>query len=244
MIAKLRGDAPRVLLFVAALLLFSSGGCGLLEEDQSGAGVSEPEETDAWAVEVVDVVYGEDAGFNQKLMPDVVLGPPSGGGSHAGSLDVVSLGDGGTLTLSLGGNRCVRDGEGDDLTVLENVFFLAGVEDDRFIETARVEVSQDGEEFFTFPTSVDEELPPGSPDRYAGFAGVEPTLPGDDPAEVGGDRFDLEDLGLEWARFVRITDTAGDPWDSGDEFGLGFGKAGFDLDAVGAIHLGMGGECE
>jgi hypothetical protein len=73
---------------------------------------------------------------------------------------------------------------------------------------------------------------------------VEPTLEGDTPDTVGGDRFDLAKVGLTWARYIVITDTAGNPKDPGDEIGGGYGQAGFDLDAVGAIHLGSGSQCQ
>ena len=49
-----------------------------------------------------------------------------------------------------------------------------------------------------------------------------------DPALVGGDQFDLSSVGMSEARFVRIRDLS----DSGDA-----PTAGFDLDAVGAVHL-------
>jgi hypothetical protein len=158
---------------------------------------------------------------------------------------------GGTITLSLGDTVCVLDSGGDDLVVMENAFFVAGDPANRFIETGRVALSQDGVNFVEFPTSVNTALLPGDLNRYPGFAGREPVYPGPDPNEVdpnevGGDRFDLADLpppGLAWARFIRITDTAGDPEDPGDLIGPGHSKSGFDLDAVAALHLGQGDEC-
>jgi hypothetical protein len=49
-----------------------------------------------------------------------------------------------------------------------------------------------------------------------------------DPKLTGGNAFDLEDLGLERARYVRITDLATKATAN---------TAGFDLDAVGVIHF-------
>ena len=231
-------------LAITALLclLISVASCGLLEqykEEQDSQG--KPSE---WASEVVDIHYGDDAGFGQNDFPDVVLGPPGGGGTQTSSLDVLSLGVGGSITLGFGSDSCIMDGEGDDVTILENVFYIMGEEDNRFIETARVAASQDGEHFVEFPAQVDTAVPLGDPRRYSGFAGVEPVLEGDTPDAVGGDRFDLDHVGLAWARYVRIQDTGGDPWDPGDEFGLGYWQAGFDLDAAGAIHPGSGSQCE
>jgi hypothetical protein len=50
-------------------------------------------------------------------------------------------------------------------------------------------------------------------------AAIDPT----DPATAGGDPFDLADLGLAAARYVRVTDRPGD-------------GAVFDLDAVSIVH--------
>ncbi|MBZ0147205.1 MAG: hypothetical protein K8F62_06630 [Pseudorhodoplanes sp.] len=52
-------------------------------------------------------------------------------------------------------------------------------------------------------------------------------------AGVGGDAFDLAEVGLSAAKYVRITDVDGDPEDPGDAF-----AGGFDLDAVAALHSG------
>jgi hypothetical protein len=50
-----------------------------------------------------------------------------------------------------------------------------------------------------------------------------------DPAVTGGNSFDLETVGLERADYVRITDlTETTDLES---------KAGFDLDAVGIVHV-------
>ncbi len=78
--------------------------------------------------------------------------------------------------------------------------------------------------------------------------GIDPT----DPQSGGGNSFDLAEVGLSWCRFVRIIDT-GDPdypgteqYDSDGDLILCFGnvsplgaipnKAGFDGDAVAAVH--------
>jgi hypothetical protein len=71
--------------------------------------------------------------------------------------------------------------------------------------------------------------------RFAGCAGVTPTLAYDadgavplDPAVTGGDTFDLADVGLARARFVRVRDVS----NAGAT-----PSAGFDLDAVGIFNV-------
>ena len=59
--------------------------------------------------------------------------------------DVVSLGEGGTITLSF--ERPLADGPGPDFAVFENGF------SDGFLELAFVEVSSDGEHFVRFPSA-------------------------------------------------------------------------------------------
>jgi hypothetical protein len=88
-----------------------------------------------------------------------------------------------------------------------------------------VAVSLDGIEWHEFPCDASASTPEG----WAGCAGWNPVLeaaPGADfldPAQVGGDAFDIADLGVEAFRFVRIRDlsTEGAP-----------PSAGFDLDAI------------
>jgi hypothetical protein len=197
--------------------------------DELGTGVERVEfgACDGYATHVVDVAYGPDAGFGQDAMPDVVLGPPHGGGATQGSLDVVALGNGGSITLGLGAQRIV-DGPGPDFTVFENVFYAGGDTSAPFAEIAEVQVSDDGETWTAFPCTA-IELP------YEGCAGWHPTYagPGDDeadphdPAVSGGDSFDLATLGLTEARFVRIVDRA-------DLTGF---RGSFDLDAVALVHF-------
>jgi hypothetical protein len=183
-----------------------------------------PDPCSGFVVSVESVTYGPGAGFGQDEMPQVVFGPPEGGGALQGSLDVVSLGDGGTITLGFGAQTIV-DGEGPDFIVFENVFFQGGDEDSPFFELATVEVSSDGVSWVAFPCTA-LEVPFGScagwNPIYAGSA--EPSIDPADPDVAGGDAFDLAALGLTEARFVRVTDRA-------DQV-----QASFDLDAVALVH--------
>lgn len=179
-----------------------------------------PQERFASAVHAVS--FGPGAGFGQEAYPEIVFGPPAGAGTLAGSLDVLTLGDGGSITVGFGGGG-IADGPGADLLVFENPFWVAGDPDAPYAELGAVEVSADGHDWRAFPCSVDAP---------AGCAGVRPVLAGPDapaldpldPEEAGGDAFDLADVGLSVARFVRVTDLAGQP-----------GRT-FDLDAAAAVH--------
>lgn len=215
---------------------------------------------------VVDYQLGTDAGFGESNLPDNVLGPPNGNtdttAPQESATELLSLGNGGWITLEFTDTKVV-DGPGPDFIVFENTFVPISAPTVRFIEAAIVLVSQDGDEFTTFPfnfnTYPDGRV--GQPDQYEGFAGVTPTLssPGNgvsptDPAVAGGDAFDLADVGLSWIRFIRIRDTGmpGAPTETLDGDGDAVddsgnaqsrvvpatSKSGFDLDAVAAIHAG------
>jgi hypothetical protein len=204
-----------------------------------------------FADRVVAHVVGTGGGAGENLLPGVVLGPPHGGGAFQGGTDTFSLGLGGSITLAFDDNVIV-DRPGPDLLVFENAFLPTGLTTlAPFAEPAVVEVSGDGVDWHALPCALTE------PPYYAGCAGVYPVfanaddpgapsplvpstvpitdlvgVPVDDfvtPAGAGGDAFDLAGAGLLAARFVRLTAS---PTTSP---GLG-GLAGFDLDALAAVH--------
>src|SRR5688500_6081095 len=115
-----------------------------------------------FVVEVVEFLAGENAGFGQESMPEIVLGPPDGGFSSQGSVDVVSLGTGGSITLRM--DQEIVDGDGADFIVFENPFEIAGGA--VFSEAGEVSVSDDGETFTAFPCDPSRDAPNGC----AGFA--------------------------------------------------------------------------
>jgi len=204
-------------------LVFALGGCG------DGGDEPPPLLRLPYATSVVRFEPGADAGFGDDDFPDVVLGPPSGKGLTAGSLDVLSLGEGGSIDLGFG-DRVVRDGDGPDFVVFENAFWPGGDSTAVFAELGEVSVSDDGDTWLTFPCDTTGD----GAGRFPGCAGWSPTLeydPNDvvplDPERSGGDAFDLADLGLATARFVRVTDRSS---------GGAAPSAGFDLDAVGAVY--------
>jgi hypothetical protein len=183
-----------------------------------------------YAESVEAFVPGEAAGYNQAKLPDIVLGPPKGKGQSAGSLDVASLGADGEIVLGFGG-QIIVDGPGPDLIVFENPFWPSGDATKAFVELGEVSVSDDGETWATFPcdTTGDGE------GHFAGCAGVTPTLEYDpvalvplDPEQTGGDAFDLAELDVARARFVKIRDLR-----TLEPAGI---SGGFDLDAVGIVN--------
>jgi hypothetical protein len=206
------------------LLLFACGG----PEGRRGESDEPGPEHLPYADEVVSFRPGGGAGFGQDEMPAVVTGPPAPGPPSAGSLDVLSLGRDGEIVMSFSG-RTVVDGPGADFVVFENPFWIGGDAGNPFAELGAVAVSPDGETWQEFPCD------PGREDAFdPGCAGWRPRLRYDacatvplDPEVCGGDPFDLADLGLSEARFVRIRDLQGGAAPS----------AGFDLDAIGAVHL-------
>lgn len=211
---------------IVALLVAACGAPASEPEPDAGptgdaGGWSTYEGPSPFAGAVVSFTPGEGAGFGGDEMPNVVLGPPDGHGNEAGSLDVVSLGRGGEVVLELT-EVDVVDGEGPDLLVFENTFR-------GFTELASVAVSLDGSAWAGWTCDTAGEA-------HAGCAGMRPvhlnagnfSVPLD-PDTAGGDAFDLADVGLARIRFVKVTDTGTN--------GYAGTSGGFDLDAVGGIHV-------
>ncbi|MFO0756599.1 MAG: hypothetical protein U0359_08920 [Byssovorax sp.] len=175
-----------------------------------------------YATHAVSACFGGGETFGQEAFPAPVLGPPKGDGCCSGSLDVVSLGDGGTVTLTFDGNAIV-DGPGPDFLVFENAFDIGNDPMHPFAELGTVEVSDDGVSFVAFPCTA-KAYPYGScAGWHAVYGNLDDGVDPLDPAVAGGDPFDLADLGVHEARFVRITDRADMP-------------GSFDLDAIAILH--------
>ncbi len=159
-----------------------------------------------------------------------ILGAPSGVGIGGGSLNVLTLGTQGDVTV--GFNTAIANGPGADFTVFENGFefppsFV-------FTELSFVEVSTDGLNFARFPNHYQgpqgpfgsfTTFPYGSSINLAGGMPVvaNPATNNVDPLNPvfsGGDAFDLSDLlghplvvsgvlDLNDVNFVRIIDVEG-----------------------------------
>jgi hypothetical protein len=169
------------------------------------------------------------------------LGFADGNSSH-----IVSLGDGGQITL--GFDKPITDGPGFDLAVFENSF------SDTFLELAFVEVSSDGANFLRFPAV---SLTP-SATQVGAFGNLDPTnldnLAGKYRGGYGTP-FDLGQLAgvsplvdVTDVHFVRIVDVVGSinpllgTRDSlnnliNDPYPTAFASGGFDLDGVGVLHM-------
>lgn len=190
-----------------------------------------PPSADPYADEVVSYQIGEQGGFHEERLPEIVLGPPRGVGNRSGGVDVFSLGLGGEIILEFT-DFLPCNGEGADLIVFENSFYS-------FFEPAAISVSEDGENWVEFPCLRTLPLT-GCAGNEAVFANpfrnqIDPT----DPAVAGGHPYDLGEIWLPQVRFVKITDINGclylhdQAHCSGAEVG---GILGFDLDAVVVVN--------
>lgn len=204
-----------------------------------------------YATAVVDYQQGSGGGI---FVLDNILDGPQGGGFGGGSLDVLSLGEGGQVTL--GFDVTITDGPGADLTVYENGFVIGG-SGSVFAEVARVEVSTDGLHFARFPAHYTDPGALANWGAYSGLAGGMPcmanvltnTIDPFDPVESGGDSFDLAELAndpavaaglvdLSSIHFMRLLDviSGAELDDDGDPI---LDNGGADFDAVAVIqHAG------
>lgn len=212
-----------MIFFGTTLALLMSSGWLTHADDEA-----KPKKPTPFVDRVVSYHIGSGGGKGEDKLPDIVLGPPQGGGKLKAGQDVFSLGKDGSITLEFVDNE-VFDGEGPDLIVFENPFLAAPGNDPDFgfFELGKVEVSLDGITWHEFPYDTASRK---------NCAGYKPVLANSEKNDIsptnvekaGGDAFDLKELGLKVIRFVRITDV--------QSFGGDDGFAGFDLDAIAAVH--------
>jgi len=195
----------------------------------------------AWATGCASYLQGPGVTESQFAMPGEALGP-----AGSDDLAVVSLGNGGAITLTFAAP--ITDGDGWDFAVYEN-----GFASDVFLELGFVEVSSDGTHFarfdsaFTGPETVCANCS-GTAADIGGMAGA---------YMVGyGTPFDLSALqnsplvrdgtvDLTAIRYVRVVDIVGDGTTL-DSFGRGIidpissgPTAGFDLDGIAVLNQRM-----
>jgi len=188
---------------------------------------------DRFVTRVVSFTPGACAGFGASAMPDVVYGPPRGAGDQQGGYDVVSLGVEGEIVL--GFDDAIVDGPGDDFTVFENVFFAGGNPQRPAADLGEVSVSDDGVTWKTWPCTATK--PPFG--ACSGWHPVyaDPTTNGISPFDVaraGGEAYDLADVGLARARYVRVRDVGAMecPADPSQRTT----NLGYDLDAIAIVN--------
>jgi len=213
-----------------------------------GEGGYAPTLMQAWATEVgeavrgpIDIAHPEDGNASFGV-PENALGAVTG--SNA---DVVSLGDGGHLTLFFATG--IGNGPGDDFAVYENGFTAPG---GFFGEFAFVEVSSNGSDFARFPATCLQATPVsggGTIDwtDYDNLAGKHPLGQGTgfDLAELTGHPLVMSgQLDLAYVAYVRLIDVIGDGSTQDrtgapvyDPYPTPYASGGFDADAVGVLHL-------
>lgn len=189
-----------------------------------------------WATGWVDYIPGGNLASTW-MNPQKAMGPAEGN-----SFDVVSLGSGGSITITF--DPPISNGQGWDFAIFENSF------SDTFLELAYVEVSSDGVNFVRFDNDSLTANPVG------GFGATDPTNIdgfGGKYRQGFGTPFDLTYLStkddvidgtvkLNEIGYVRIVDIIGDGafFDtSGDVIWDPYPtaqSAGFDLDAVGVRY--------
>jgi hypothetical protein len=193
-----------------AVLLPTLGMAGIFAPPAGEAGSSavpatDPE-IDGWATGYQNYVAGPEADATFRT-PAKALGPAgnSNGNVEGFVFDIVSLGRGGSITLSF--SPPMANGPGFDFAVFENAI------NDTFLEFATVEVSSDGVNFVAFPPLSQVPAPVSS------FGAVDAT----DVEQLAGKYrggfgtpFDLGQLAgspgldLSRVRYVRLTDVVGD----------------------------------
>ncbi len=177
-----------------------------------------------------------------------LLGAGNSDGNNVGyTFDIVSLGRGGSITLLF--DPPIRNDEGVDFAVFENSF------SDNFLELAWVEVSSNGIDFFRFynislTQSAVNSFGNIDPTNVTGLAGKYRRGYGTpfDLEQLTITHSNLNNLDLNRISHVKIIDIVGDGshYDSINS-GNGpnpiydpyptSGSAGFDLDAIAALHV-------
>jgi len=224
----MKTDRVSLIVYAATAMLCAMASLGRLSSEEPKSAPTAEKLPDPFVDRVVSYRIGDGGGKNEEKLPQIVLGPPQGGGPLKAGTDVFSLGRGGEIVLEFTDNEVI-DGPGPDLVIFENPFLEEPGNNPHagFFELGKVEVSADGENWQAFPFDT------GTKKGCAGWNPVlanseENAIPGDNAEKAGGDPFDLHDLKLESIRFVRITDL-------NNPFGRDK-TVGFDLDAVVAVH--------
>ena len=222
---------------VVTWMVMASAGFAAVSVPGDWIGMNDPSIM-GWATGWKDYNVGThvDAGWQT---PDKALGKAVGS-----SYDIVSLGRGGSITLTF--DTPIANGGGADFAIFENSF------SDTFLELAYVEVSSNGTDFVRFDNWS------ATPSPVSAYGNVDPNavyqLAGKHK-QGRGTLFDLDMLqynqsgdssilDLENIWFIRLVDIIGDGTYQ-DSWGNVIydpypttGSAGFDLDAVAVLNQG------
>ena len=146
-----------------------------------------------------------------------VFGEPNGLGTDSSSSDIVVLGDDG-LILGFDDKRCINAAGTDFVVFCASTYRITDKPSDfdtaswRNMTPSRVSVSIDGINWVEFPATENTAYEIYDPRRYEGYwAGINPTIANSandfyvEFGSAGGDRFDLAVVGLEEARYIKIT---------------------------------------
>lgn len=207
----------------------------------------------SWAT-TCEVVRGRQQ-INGTPVTYATIGTPANGTGPADG-SVVSLGDGGTATVTF--SKTITNGPGADFAVFENGF-ISNFNGRAFLELAFVEVSSDGINFFRFPSHneypanyIETADDMGGP----GFATMDARYLNNFAGKYisnYGTPFDLSDLPdnslldktkISHVKLIDVVGTNIDGFRTYDSFGniavdpfpTPFPSGGFDFDAVGVIN--------
>lgn len=207
----------------------------------------------SWATNC-EVVRGRQQ-INGTAVTYATVGTPANG-TGAADESIVSLGDGGTATVTF--SKTITNGPGADFAVFENGF-NSNFNGRAFLELAFVEVSSDGINFFRFPShneysadyiqNADDLGGPGFATmdaRYLNnFAGKYLTNYGT-PFDLSDlpDNLLLDKTKISHVKLIDVVGTNIDGFRTYDSFGniavdpfpTPFASSGFDFDAVGVIN--------
>ena len=229
--------------WVAALLPLAAAQAGPFDDLGYAA-----TEMNGWITAVDEVIRGPQ-NIALPAGPASSAGSPTNViGSATGAVgNTISLGDGGSITVFLEGG--IHNGPRDDFAVFENGFTdLPGL----FAELAFVEVSSNGLDYARFEVDALNANPVAGfgfldPSDYFGLAGRHEAFfgTGFDLADLAFDPLvESGSLDLMDVRYVRVIDVVGDGSRvdrSGnpifDPYPTDFAEGGFDLEAIGIIHV-------
>jgi len=178
-----------------------------------------------WASSYVNYIVGSDVDTTWQH-PEKALGKAEGL-----SGEIVCLGNGGEITLVF--EKAIINGEGADFATFENAFT------NTFLELSWVEASKDGIHFFRFPNYSLTSEPVSAfgdvdPEHITGYCSKY--------RQGFGTPFDLQEIGLDTAKYIKIIDIIGDSSAFDTDGNVIYdpypttGSGGVDIDAIAVIN--------